>query len=424
MTIDRRQFVGSGVAAGIAAGATQLARAADSTSAAETVVVAVMGCNGRGSALARGFESLPNCRVAYICDVDERAVAKGLKVVADAGGEAKGEKDFRRALDDRAVDVLVCAAPNHWHGPATILGCDAGKHVYVEKPCCHNPREGELMLDIARKKDRVVTMGTQRRSSPLYVEAIAKIRAGALGKVLFARSWYNNRRGSIGRGKAVPAPAWLDYQLWQGPAPDVPFRDNLVHYHWHWRWRWGGGELGNNGVHSIDICRWALEVDYPTRVTALGGRYRFQDDQETPDTLNAVFEFGDKSIAWQGLSWSPLGADGAGFGITIHGDAGSMLLLDNGYKIFDMKDKEVASGAGGVSDGAHQTDFLSAIRDHRRPAADIEEAHKSTLLCHLGNISYRTGRTLHTDPENGRIRDDNAGQKLWSREYRPGFELE
>lgn len=422
--IDRRRFLESATAAGIAISASAVFAADEETkSANETIVVAVMGVNGRGQALARGFAQQPGATVAYVCDVDERAIPKGQAAVADyQTSKPQGLGDFRRALDDKAVDVLAIAAPNHWHAPATILACAAGKHVYVEKPCSQTAEEGEWAVAAARKHNRVVQMGTQRRSRAPLIEAIEKVRGGEIGNVLYARAWYNNRRESIGIGKQTAPPSWLDYALWQGPAPDRPFKDNLIHYNWHWHWHWGNGELGNNGVHALDVARWGMGVDYPSRVTSGGGRYRFDDDQETADTHLVTYEFGHRMIIWEGLSWSPLGPGGSSFGISFHGDQGSMLLLDSGYTIYDLQNKVVATKLGTGGDAEHFADFLDGVRTGRRPNADIEEGHKSTLLCHLGNIALRTGRTINTDPKNGHILNDNEAQSLWGREYRPGWE--
>jgi len=420
--IDRRRFLQTSASTGLVAAASSGA-IASAARANNKLVVGVMGTNGRGTALARGFAAQKDCEIAYICDVDSRAVSKGVAAAAKVQGKApQGVSDFRKVLDDKAVDILVVAAPNHWHAPAAILGCAAGKHVYVEKPCSHNPHEGELMVAAARKHDKVVQMGTQRRSWPKIIEAIEKVRGGEIGKVYYSKSWYNNRRGSIGRGKETAVPTWLDYTLWQGPAPEVAYRDNILHYNWHWMWNWGCGELGNNGVHSIDVSRWGLGVDYPTRVTSSGGRYRWDDDQQTPDTHSVSFEFGDKMISWECLSWSPRGTDGSMFGISFHGDQGTLMIIDSGYKIYDMHNKEIESKSGSGGDAVHQVDFLSAIRDGHRPHAEIEIGHKSTLLCHLGNIAHRTQRSLTTDPSNGHILGDAEAQKLWRREYRPGWE--
>ena len=386
-------------------------------------MLGVMGVNGRGMQLAQGFNSGGGAEIAYLCDVDERAMARAVKSVSDKQARVpQGVKDFRRILDDKNVDALVIAAPDHWHAPATILACAAGKHVYCEKPACHNPREGEWMVAAARKHQRIVQLGTQRRSYPAVIEAIEKLKSGAVGRVLFSRGWYNNTRASIGHGKAAPAPDWLDYELWQGPAPERPFQDNLVHYNWHWFWHWGTGELGNNGIHALDVCRWGLGVDYPMRVTSGGGKYRFDDDQETPDTQTVTFDFGDKSITWEGRSWHPRGFEGSAFGIAFYGEKGTMVIDGANYKVFDFKGAEIDKGGGPGGDARHYQNFLECIRSGKKPSADIEEGHKSTLLCHLGNIAWRTGRTLHCDPKNGRILDDAKAMALWGREYRKGWE--
>ncbi|MGB1924965.1 MAG: Gfo/Idh/MocA family protein, partial [Rubripirellula sp.] len=347
-------------------------------------------------------------------------------------GQLVGEKqgrvpkvvgDFRRILDDKGIDVLVVATPNHWHAPATILGCAAGKHVYVEKPCSHTPEEGEIAVAAARRHKRMVQMGTQRRSWSGIQEAITKVHAGLIGKVLYSRTWYNNRRPSIGFGKVASIPEWLDWDLWQGPAPRRDFRDNIVHYNWHWHWHWGNGELGNNGVHAIDVARWGLEVTYPTRVTVGGGMYRHEHDQETPDTMMLTMDFPEKkTITWEGLSWSPLGPHDSGFGISFHGTEGSLIIRGSGYTVYDLRGKEIESGTGDAGDTAHFADFLESVRSGRLPNADIEIAHQSTLLCHLGNIAYRTGGVLNLDPSNGHILNNANAEAMWGREYEPGWE--
>ncbi len=414
---DRRLFLTSGVTAAALA-ASSLADpssrswAQEKESANEKIVLGIMGVNGRGSAIAQGMMAQSNIAIGYICDVDERAMGR----VAETVGKSQGTRpkevaDFRRILDDQSVDVLVVAAPNHWHAPATILGCSAGKHVYVEKPCSHTPAEGEWAIAAARKNDRVVQMGTQRRTWPALVEAIEKIHAGEIGKTLYARTWYNNRRESTGHGKVTEVPAWLDWNLWQGPAPRREYKDNIVHYKWHWHWHWGNGELGNNGVHGLDVARWGMDVTYPNRVTAGGGKYRHDDDQETPDTMMVTFDFPEhKTITWEGLSWSPLGPHDSGFGVSFHGTDGSIVIRGSGYTRYDIRNKEVETNTGAGGDRDHFADFLDAVRTSRRPNADIEKAHQSTLLCHLGNIAYRTSSVLSTDPVNGHILDNPAAR--------------
>jgi len=420
---SRRTFLKQSALTTLAA--TQLSRslrAADSP--AESVTLAVIGVNGRGAALADSFATLGGARVAYVCDVDERAIDKTVQALSKVQDKApQGVGDMRRVFDDPAVDAVVVATPDHWHGPATILGCSAGKHVYVEKPACHNPAEGELMIAAARKHNRVVQVGTQRRSMPAVIEALELVKAGEIGRVLFSRGWYNADRKPIGHGQAGAVPAWLNYELWQGPAPERPFRDNLVHYNWHWFWHWGTGELGNNGIHSLDICRMGLGVDFPTRVSAGGGKYFFQDDQETPDTQVVTYDFGDKAITWEGRNWHRHGFEGATFGIAFYGDKGSLVIDGNDFKVYDPAGKQTGKQTqpfGGHD--PHLKNFLACIRSGERPVADIEEGHKSTLLCHLGNIAYRTGHTLNCDPANGHVKNDPAATALWSREYRPNWE--
>ncbi len=417
----RRLMAGSVLAAG------QLARpslAAD-RSATAGLSIAIMGVNGRGASLAQGFARDPRARVVALCDVDDRVAGPVAdRLAKDHGQRPRIERDIRRVLDDPSIDALVVAAPNHWHAVATVLGCRAGKHVYVEKPCSHTPEEGELAEAAARRHDRVVTMGTQRRSWPALREGIELVRGGELGDVHLARTWYANRRGSIGHKKPVAPPAWLDWELWQGPAPERPFRENIVHYNWHWQWHWGNGELGNNGVHAVDVARWGLDVAFPTRITASGGRYHFDDDQETPDTMQVAWEFpGGKMLTWEGLSCIPRGLGGNGFGICFVGTKGSLVIDGGGYRHLDPKGTVVAERSGEAGDAGHIANFLDAILGGFRPHADIAEAHRSTLLCHLGNIAWRTGSVLVTTAEQGRITDHPAAAALWAREYRDEWNI-
>jgi predicted dehydrogenase len=416
--MNRRTFLGAS-AAGLALGLSRTHADAPSN----RILIGVMGTGGRGTSLATTFVRQKGVEVAYVCDVDKGRADQAAGAVEKIAGKApKAVGDFRRILDDKLVDVLVCATCNHWHAPATILACAANKHVYVEKPCSHNPREGELMVAAARKHRRQVQMGNQRRSWPAIMEAITKLREGVLGRVYLATAYYTANRNSIGRGRAAPVPDGFDYDLWQGPAPRREFRTNYLHYNWHWFWHWGNGELGNNGVHMIDLCRWGLGVDYPTRVTSAGGRYRFEDDQETPDTHIVSFEYpGKKAITWQGLSCNQL-PDAKQADVVFFGDKGSLAIRGNGYTIHDLKGKEIHKNSATSPDSLHILNFLEAIRSAKSLNSEIEEAHKSTLPCHLGNIAHRTGRTLKCDPKAGQILDDKEAAAMWSREYAPGWE--
>lgn len=386
--------------------------------------VGIMGVNGRGRALAKGFSANKGAEVAMICDVDTRALEKCSKMLVDAGHPAPEQTDdVRRILDDPSIDALVVATPNHWHAPATILGCSAGKHVYVEKPCSYTPQEGEWAVEAAEKNKRIVQMGSQRRSWPGIQEAIQLIHDGEIGKVHYVRNWYNNRRASIGYGKNTDVPSWLNWDRWQGPAPRRDFSDNLVHYNWHWHWHWGNGELGNNGIHALDVARWGAEVEFPNRVTAGGGKYRHDDDQETPDTMMVTYDFPEgKTLTWEGLSWSPLGPHDSRFGLSFHGTEGSIVIRDGGYTRYDMMSKKIGEGNGPGGDTTHVEDFLDSIRNNRPSNANIVEAHRSTLLCHLGNIAYRTNSVLAIDPSNGHIQDNPAAAAMWTREYESGWE--
>ena len=423
---DRRDFLVRSAAASaslatVAGGLPQPLSAAES--APRKLVIGVMGLS-RGQSLAETFAAQENVEIGYVCDVDRQRMESTIRKLKDRLDVTPvGVTDFRRILDAPQVDALVCAAPNHWHGPATLLACAAGKHVYVEKPCAHNPHEGELMVQSAGKHQRCVQVGTQRRSSPGWIEAIQRLQQGAIGRPYLARAWYGNLRGSIGRSQPQQPPEHLNYDLWQGPAPPVPYRANVVHYNWHWQWHWGNGELGNNGVHTLDLCRWGLSVDYPQRVTSSGGRYGFDDDQQTPDTHSVCFDFSDeRSITWQGLSCNK---HDQGF-VAFYGTDGTMEVDSNGgFRIYSRADKlieEVPGQSGGQAE--HVANFCQAIRaerpDHLNCGIDI--AYPSTLLCHLGNIAYRVGRSLQCETDRGQIVADNEAMSYWRRTYAEGWE--
>lgn len=427
-SLGRRDFLAATAVATTltTVGSTQVSEKSEGHSTDRVVRLGVMGMS-RGLALAVDLGKLPGVEVVYVCDVDENRMESAIRVCTESfSATPRGVKDFRTILEDPTIDALVCAAPNHWHGPASIMACKAGKHVYVEKPCSHNPQEGEWMIEAAKKHALCVQMGTQRRSSPGTQEAMAKLHAGAIGKVFLARCFYNSLRGSIGTAEDSDPPNRMDYELWQGPAPRRPYRSNVVHYNWHWFWHWGGGELANNGVHGLDLCRWGLQVDYPTRTVSSGGRYWYDDDQETPDTQTACFEFASgQQITWNALSCN---RHGEGFFSCFYGDGGTLELDGDGrYRVFDRNDKMIEEG-GDRSGGQveHLANFIDCIRRNDPSGLNqpILEAHKSTLLCHLGNIAQRTGRTVNTDPTNGHILNDDQQADLWSREYDPAWKAD
>ena len=404
----------------------------------EKIIVASMGVNSRGLAVAKNFASQKACEVLHVCDVDTRAAEVCINAVEKIQQKKPiATPDFRKALEDKNVDVLIVTAPDHWHAPAAILACSAGKHVYLEKPCSHNPNEGELLVKAANKYKRVLQMGNQRRSWPNVHAAINELHAGVIGRPYFAKTWYTNNRPSIGIGKETAVPAWLNYDLWQGPAPRKPFHDNVIHYNWHWFWHWGTGEALNNGTHMVDLARWGLGVEYPTTVSSSGGRYCYQDDWETPDTQVINLTFGNKAmISWEGRSCNGKQVEANSVGVIFYAEKGSLLIESgNAYKIFDLKNKLVKEikndrvvDASNLSDPAQELDalhiqnFFDGIKKGTPVISDILGGHQSTLLVQLGNISQRTGRTLQIDPTNGHILNDKDALKYWSREYQPGWE--
>jgi len=313
----------------------------------------------------------------------------------------------------------------------------AGKHVYVEKPCGHGPQEGEWLVEAQRRHGRIVQMGNQQRSAPETIEVMNAIRGGELGEVYRATCWYANSRGTIGKGRPAAVPGWLDWELWQGPAPRTDYRDNVVHYNWHWFWQWGTGELCNNAAHELDVCRWALGVEFPERVTVHGGRHFFKDDDwEFYDTILATYSFpGGKTITWDGQSCNALPTHDRGRGAAIFGTRGSVIVDRNGYELRDRKGKLVRTrtaadrsdtmdlkGSGGSLTGRHLRNFLDAVAGRAPQTSPIDEGHRSVLLCHLGNIAWKVGRPLRCDPGNGRIANDEEAMRLWRRSYEPGWE--
>ena len=402
------------------------------------IAVAVMGVNGRGNFLAQLIAKMPNCEIAYICDPDERAMTKTVSdIAAIQTRKPKAEKDFRKALEDKGVDALIIASPDHWHAPASIIACAMGKHVYVEKPISHNPNEGELVVQAARKYDRIVQMGSQRRSGTGLIQMIDDIRSGLIGNAYMAKTWYTNARGPMYL-KDAPVPTWLDYDLWQGPAPRRPYQDGLIHYNWHWRWHWGTGEALNNGTHEIDVARWGLGVEFPTRVSSLGGRYSFDDAWETPDTQTISIEFPEnKLITWESRSCNNFKVEGSDRGVIFYGDKGTIVNPGgNSYSVYDKSGKMIKNiadktdsqdttntvSAGVNLDEMHVANFMDCIRSGKRPNADCEIGHRSTLLVQLGNISWLTKQTLNIDPKNGHILNNAAAQQFWGREYQKGWE--
>ena len=406
----------------------------------ERIRIGAIGVNSRGFALADGFAREKGCEVTHVCDVDSRATAKCVASVEKiTGNKPKSIKDIRKLLESEDLDAVFIATPDHWHAPAALMAMKAGKDVYLEKPTSHNPAENEILIKAATKYNRIVQTGMQRRSWPNVIQAIQELREGIIGNVYFGKAWYSNNRPSIGIGKVVPVPEWLDWDLWQGPAPHIPnFKDNYVHYNWHWFWNWGTGEPLNNGTHFVDILRWGMDLEYPTKVTSAGGRYRYKDDWETPDTQVLSYEFGkDKAITWEGRSCNGQFIEGYSVGAMFYGDKGSLLISGgNEYKLFDLNNKllkHVTSDMGFETgnlvnptqdlDAYHFRNFFDAIKKGTQLNANLVDGCTSTLLVQLGNISQRAGHSLSIDPSNGHILNDKKASKLWSRNYEKGWEM-
>jgi len=420
--IDRRTFLG---AAGALAVAGRAARAKDSAN--DRVRVAVIGSGGRGVELAGEFTRAKGAEVVAVCDVDGAHLGRPVKAVEKAGGKApRVEKDFRRLLDDKSIDAVVNATPNHWHALVAVMACQAGKDVYTEKPASHNVVEGRRMVEAARKYKRVVQMGTQRRSMTHVKDAVAYVHSGDLGSVGMARAWMTKKREPIGFGKPGPVPPGVDYAMWQGPAPDRPFMSNHFHYNWHWFWNWGNGELGNNGIHGLDVARWGLGVDAPLTVASSGGKFVFDDDQEVPDTQVVCWEFPRSCLVWENRMWSPRGLEKVGFGIAFFGNKGTLVVDESGWHVEDPDGKTPEKPVGGKATNglaAHVGNFLECVQTREKPNADIETGHLSTRLCHLGNIAHRVGRKLTFDPARESFKDAPDADKLLSREYSSRFEM-
>ncbi|MGC4232797.1 MAG: Gfo/Idh/MocA family oxidoreductase [Niabella sp.] len=400
--------------------------------------VGVMGVNSRGLALASNFAKQSNCLVRYVSDVDQRVAEKCImRIEKIQNFKALTQPDFRRALEKKDLDVMVIATPDHWHAPAALLAMQAGKHVYLEKPCSHNPKEGEMLVAAQKKYGKILQMGNQRRSWPNIVQAIKEIHEGVIGRPYYAKTWYANSRKPIGTGKITAAPTWLNYDLWQGPAPRKPYKDNLIHYNWHWFWHWGTGEALNNGTHMVDLARWGLQVDYPVKVQSSGGRFAFTDDWETPDTQMISLEFGNKSlITWEGRSENGKTSEGSSTGIIFYGDKGSLQINSgNDYSVYGLDNKLIKevkdtvkvnatdlSNPAEALDGFHFQNMFDAMKGSATLHSDIKEGHISTLLVQLGNIAQRTSGSLITDSKNGHILSNPDAMKLWERSYEKGWE--
>ena len=421
--INRRFFLMTS----LAAAGSGLAQASGPLGANSRIRVAVVGLRGRGAGHIRDFARLRhhNLEVAALCDVDEnilsRRVAEAEKLT---GKKPQSFIDVRRLLEEKEIDVVSFATPNHWHALNTIWACQAGKDVYVEKPSSHGIWEGRKMIEAARKYGRIVQVGFQNRSSPALQEAMEKIRGGLIGEVYMARGLCYKWRKSIGRAKVEPVPPGVHYDLWIGPAPSRPFTRNRFHYEWHWQWEYGNGDIGNQGPHQMDLARWGLGVGLPRKVQCMGGHFLFDDDQETPNVQMASFEYPDqkKLLTFEVRHWITNSEGGSQIGAFIYGSEGYVEISKyHAYRTFLGRKREPGPAREEV--GNHYVNFIEAVRS-RKPQhlnSEIEEGHISSSLAHLANIAYRTGRTLTFDPRQERFSDDREANQYLKRSYRPPY---
>ena len=428
--MNRRHFLMS--TAAVATGAVTKGIASPN----DTVRVACVGVRGQGNSHIKAYLGMPNVEIAALCDVDENVLNMRLGEIEKAGRKRPAAYfDLRKLLEDKNIDAISIATPNHWHTLQTIWGCQAGKDVYVEKPCAHNMFETRQIVAAKNRYNRMVQHGTNSRSTVALREAMQKIQEGVIGDVYMARAVVFKWRDTIGRKPVEPVPAGVHYDLWTGPAPKHEFTQNRFHYNWHWFWDYGNGDLGNQGIHEMDVARWGLGVQQPSKVSAIGGHFMFDDDQETPNTLNCQFEFNEggrrKMLVfdlrhWMSNNEAGIGKHGANdpntVGNLFYGSKGYMAIDGYGsYKTYLGKNNE--PGPARSEGGSNWANFIAAVRSRQYSElnAPIEEGALSTQLVHLANISYRTGRTLHFDANKFEVSGDAEANKYFTRQYRAPF---
>lgn len=434
--MNRRDFI---VSSATAVAALRTAKASPN----DTVRVACIGVRGQGQSHMQAYAKMPNVEIAALCDVDESVLSERLKDAEGLTGKRPAAyTDLRKLLEDKNIDAISIATPNHWHALQAIWGCQAGKDVYVEKPCAYNIFEAQQLLAAAQKYNRLVQHGTNARSSPTMQEAVQKVREGVIGKPYMARGLCYKWRNTIGHTPVSPVPPGVHYDLWLGPAPKREFTRNRFHYNFHWFWDYGNGDIGNQGVHQMDVARWLLGVKYPTKVTAIGGHFMFDDDQETPNTMVATFEFEEdsrKMLVFEVRHWITNSEAGilsvadkrsgasagthATVGNEIYGSEG-YLSTANGYETVLGKDHEPGPKAAGNDEGNNWDNFIRAVRSRKQSDlnAPLSEAVPSVLLIHLANISYRLGRSLNFDADTMTCKGDAEANQMFSRaEYRAPF---
>ena len=431
--MNRRHFLMSSTAA-----ATAALRSSSLASPNDTVRVACVGVRGQGRSHIDNYAKMDNVEIAAICDIDESVLNQRLNDVEKMGKKRPASyTDIRKLLEDKSIDAISIATPNHSHTLQTVWACQAGKDVYVEKPCAHDMFEARQIVAAAEKYNRLVQHGTNCRSG-IAREGVQKLREGLIGDVYMARGLCFKWRDTIGRKPVEPVPPGVHYDLWLGPAPLHEFTRNRFHYNWHWFWDYGNGDFGNQGIHQVDVARWGLGVKYPTKVSAIGGHFMFDDDQETPNTLAATFEFDDggkkKFMVFEVRHWisnheGGINEKGAGkeintVGDIFYGSKGYMVITDEDHATYySFLGQEQEPGPSGHDQGNNWANFIQALRSRKYSDlnAPIEEGAISTTLVHLANISYRLGRTLNFDAKSYSCTGDQEATAMFRRDYRKPF---
>ncbi len=443
-SLSRRELLGAGVAGTLAAGAVGAARsyaaaAGAKQPASERIQVGCMGAGGRAGALVRTFSKSPQADVVAIADLDPNRLANGVEASEKIQGfRPRAESDFRKLIDDPKLDVIVIGTPDHWHAIPTILACQNGKDVYVEKPDSHNIVEGQRMVAAMRKHKRIVQMGSQHRSTERMQSALEYIATGALGRCLTAKAWESTKQGSIGYPPDSEPPKGVNYDMWLGPAAKRPFNRNRFHGTWRWFYDFGTGDLGNDGVHRLDMAIGMLNaalaaqnepaVGLPRTIAATGGKWYFDDMQEFPDTLQVNYEFAaqpPRLLTYVMRIWAPYHEHGESEGAAVYGDKGYIVMGNRRWRAYGPRNKLLEQSSGDSYEGPHVKDFLDCVKSRKRPYCDLETVgHPASVLCHAGNIAARVGRTLTLDPRTESFIDDAEANALRTRpEYRKPWVL-
>jgi len=426
---SRRQFLHRSSAAAFGAGLYPLAEPGRAFAANDKINVACIGVRGRGNSVMHSFAKEADCVITHICDVrDAVREQRGKEMAAKTGLMPKLVRDYRELLDDPSIDAFMVATPDHWHALLTIEGCRAGKDVYVEKPASHNIHEGRVAVAAARKYDRVVQMGTQIRSAPFLKEARAYVDGGALGKVISGKAWETARNREVKLAPDSEAPKGIDYNLWLGPSTQRDYNSTIVGGAWRWLFNYGTGDLGNDGVHRIDYCRYVMGLDeMPELISCAGGKFFFEDDQQFPDTMFVDYEYPaqKKILQYEMRLWSKPKLFGNGEGAVIYGENGWVLLNNTSWTAYDAAGKVVEQGKSDVGQQAHVRNFLDAVRSRKRESLnqEIESGHISSVMCHAGNIAWRTGKKLRFDAGAETFDDAAANELLGRDQSREGFEI-